>query len=97
MPLEIFFELGFRSEIFTSAHALSQSGGEDYRSMEKSRLIDVISVQRDIFCEHNVTSNHRQTGVNVLCLLNRFSISSLKCWTVNFCTHASEGPDIIMN
>ena len=49
MPLKIIFELGFRSEIFTSAHALSQSGGEDYRSMEKSQLIDVISVQRDIF------------------------------------------------
>ena len=44
-----------------------------------------------------ITSNHRQTGVNVLCLVNRFSTSSVKCWTVNFCLHVSKGPDIIMN
>ena len=31
-----------------------------------------------------ITTNHRQTGVNVLGLLNRFSTSSLKCWTLIF-------------
>ena len=44
-----------------------------------------------------ITSNHRQTGVNVLDLLNRFSTSSVKCWTVNFCNHASKDPVIIMH
>ena len=44
-----------------------------------------------------ITSNHRQTGVNVLGLLNRFSTSSVKCWTVNFCIHASKGPVVIMH
>ena len=34
--------------------------------------------------------------MNVLGLLNRFSTSSVKCWTVNFCIHVSKGPVIIM-
>ena len=44
-----------------------------------------------------ITGNHRQTGVNVLGLFNRFLTSSVKCWTANFCIHASKGPDIIMH
>ena len=34
--------------------------------------------------------------VYVLGLFNRFSTSSVKCWTVNFCIHASKCPVIIM-
>ena len=44
-----------------------------------------------------ITSNHRQTGVNVLGLLNRFSTSSVKCLTVNFCIDASKGSVIIIH
>ena len=44
-----------------------------------------------------ITSNDRQTGVNVLGLLYRFSTLSVKCWTGNFCIHASRGPVIIMH
>ena len=43
-----------------------------------------------------ITSNHRQTGGNVLGLLIRFSTSSVKCWTVNFCIHPRKGPVINM-
>ena len=44
-----------------------------------------------------ITSNHWQSGVNVLGLLNRFSTWSVKCWTVNFCIHASKCPVIIVH
>ena len=44
-----------------------------------------------------ITSNHRQIGVNIIGLLNRFLTSSLKCWTTNFSIHASDCPVFIMN
>ena len=44
-----------------------------------------------------ITSNHRQIGVNIVGLLNRFETSSVKCWTTNFSIHASECPVFIMN
>ena len=34
-----------------------------------------------------ITSNHRQTGMNVLGLLNRFSTPCVKCWTAIFYPH----------
>ena len=52
---------------------------------------------RLILSSRIITSNNRKTGVNVLGLLNRFSTSSVKCWTVNFCIHASKGPVIIIS
>ena len=45
----------------------------------------------------SITSNHRQTGVNFVVLVNRSQTSRVKCWTANFCDIASEGPDIIMH
>ena len=45
----------------------------------------------------NITSNHRQIGVNIVGLLNRFWTSSVKCCTTNFSIHASECPVFIMN
>ena len=36
-------------------------------------------------------------GMNFVVLVSRFQTSSVKCWTANFCIHASEGPVIIMN
>ena len=45
----------------------------------------------------NITSNNRKTGVNGVALMNKFEPSSVKCWTANFCIHASKGPVIIMN
>ena len=54
----------------------------------------VLAQEECIF--RSITSNHRKAGVNVLGLLNRFSTSNVKCWTVNFCIHAGKGPVIIM-
>ena len=50
-----------------------------------------------IFMHHCYTNNNRKTGVNVVPLVNRFWTSSVKCYTVNFCSHVSKGPVIIMN
>ena len=45
----------------------------------------------------NMTSDNRETGVNIVVLVNRFLTSSVKCWTANFCTHAFKGPVTNMN
>ena len=55
-------------------------------------FVDLIKMRK---VSQILTSNHRQTGVNVLDLLNRLSTSSVKCWTVNFGIHSSKGPVII--
>ena len=47
--------------------------------------------------ERAITSNHRQIGVNIVALLNRFYTSSVKFSTTNFSIHASECPVFIMN
>ena len=46
--------------------------------------VNLRSVSVNVTFDFFITSNHRKRGVNVLDLLNRFSTSSVKCWTVNF-------------
>ena len=44
-----------------------------------------------------ITSKNLKTGVNVVALVNRFNVSSVKSWTAIFSIHASKSPVIIMN
>ena len=58
--------------------------------------IQMICFTELFITNHHITSNHRKTGVNIVVLVNRFRTSSVKCWAVNFCIHASKGPVVIM-
>ena len=55
----------------------------------------ILSYLKIIF--RSITSNHRQIGVNIIALLNRFEPSSVKRWTTNFRIIPSESPVIIMH
>ena len=59
-------------------------------------LIRLILAWPDISLREIITSNHRKTGVNGEALVNRFQTSRVKCWTVNFCIHASKSLDIVI-
>ena len=52
---------------------------------------------RGVFILFVVTSNNRQTGVNILALVNRALTPSVKCFTFSFCVYASRGLVTIMN
>ena len=70
-------------------------------SVNASCAVISVAVKRYIWSHIilNLTSNNRKKSVNVVTPVKRFKASSVKCWTENFCIHATcnKGPLIIMD